>query len=313
MTEAVLEASGRPGSIFLKLPATSANLGPGFDALGLAMSFYLTIDAVVSPDGTFAIAATGRDAALCGVVEGNLILDTYASVVRSAGGVPPALHLLLHNEIPLGMGCGSSAAALLAGVLLANHFGGLGWTGYEAMEEACRREGHPDNVAACWLGGMTASAEKVPADGRSIVAASFGAECDWGLILAIPGAGLATTKARKLLPELYSKADAVLNVQHTALLVAAFAQGRGDLLRTAMADRLHQPYRAEACPLLPRLLPLADEPGVLGVALSGAGPSVLLIHERERGPEVRAAVLRSGGQVELIEASTSKGTMISVT
>jgi len=313
MTEAVWKASGRPGSIYLKLPATSANLGPGFDALGLAMSFYLMIDAVVSPDGEFAIAATGRDAALCGVVDGNLILDTYRSVIEAGGRVPKSLQLLLHNEIPLGMGCGSSAAALLAGVLLANHFGQLGMTGYEAMEEACRREGHPDNVAACWLGGMTASAEKIPADGRSIVAASFGAECDWGLMLAIPGAGLATTKARALLPETYSKEDAVLNVQHAALLVAAFAQGRGDLLRTAMADRLHQPYRSEACPLLPLLLPLADEPGVLGVALSGAGPSVLVIHERAMRAEVRSAIHQLAGQVELIEAGTSEGTCVSVT
>ncbi|MBB5060000.1 homoserine kinase [Granulicella aggregans] len=313
MTEAVLTASGRPGSIYLKLPATSANLGPGFDALGLAMSFYLSIDAVVSPDGLFAIEATGRDAELCGRLDGNLILDTYRDVVRNAGGEPLALHLLLHNEIPLGMGCGSSAAALLTGVLLANHFGGLGMTGYQAMEEACRREGHPDNVAACWLGGMTTSAPKIPGNGSEFVAASFAASKEWGLMLAIPSAGLATTKARALLPESYSKADAVLNVQHAALIVAAFALGRGDLLRTAMADRMHQPYRMEACPLLPLLLPLAGEPGVLGVSLSGAGPSVLVIHERAVGSEVRSAIARAAGQVELIEANTTQGTIISVT
>ncbi|WP_263375563.1 homoserine kinase [Granulicella aggregans] len=313
MTEAVLTASGRPGSIFLKLPATSANLGPGFDALGLAMSFYLTIDAALAPEGRSAIEATGRDAALCGAVEGNLILDTYASVVRAAGRVPIALHLRLHNEIPLGMGCGSSAAALLAGVLLANHFGDLGMTGYEAMEEACRREGHPDNVAACWLGGMTTSAPKLPGNGREFVAASFAAPREWGLMLAIPSAGLATTKARALLPEAYAKADAVLNVQHAALIVAAFALGRGDLLRTAMTDRMHQPYRMEACPLLPLLLPLAGTPGVLGVSLSGAGPSVLVIHERAARAEVRSAIAEAAGQVELIEANTSQGTTFSVT
>src|SRR5580698_5301779 len=110
----------------LRLPATSANLGPGFDALGLAMALYLTIDAVAAQD--FHIQATGRDAALCGRLERNLILTTYASVLGQNSQPIQPLHLLLHNEIPLGMGCGSSAAALLAGVLLANHFGKLCWT-----------------------------------------------------------------------------------------------------------------------------------------------------------------------------------------
>ena len=142
--------------LHLKLPATSANLGPGFDAVGLAMSFYLTIDA--APSAAFTIDASDRNADLCASLERNLILDTYKDVLRAAGRPVTPLHLRIDNGIPLGMGCGSSAAALLAGVLLANHFGELGWSGYQAMEEACRREGHPDNVAACWLGGMTVSA-----------------------------------------------------------------------------------------------------------------------------------------------------------
>jgi homoserine kinase len=308
-----MSAKSAAGGLHLRLPATSANLGPGFDALGLAMSLYLTIDAVESPDGTFAIEATGRDSELCGTLENNLILDTYRNVVEKAGGVPTPLLLTLHNEIPLGMGCGSSAAALLAGVLLANHFGYLGWSGYEAMEEACRREGHPDNVAACWLGGMTASAVEQRHDGSHIITASCGADSTWGLMLAIPSVGLATTKARALLPSIYSRLDAVTNVQHTALLVAAFALNRSDLLRTAMRDCLHQPYRSEACPLLPKLLPLADHDGVLGVALSGAGPSVLVIFERERAAEVRAAVVEKVGEIEVIELGVSKGTTVLVT
>jgi homoserine kinase len=263
----------RPKPFHVRLPATSANLGPGFDALGLAMALYLTIDATAAE--VFHIDATGRDAALCSALEDNLILATYMEVLANARIEAPRLHLKLHNDIPLGMGCGSSAAALLAGILLANHFGGLDLTFAQILEEACRREGHPDNVAACYLGGMTVSSMM----SNGVITATFGKNLNWNLILALPSFGLATSKARALLPSHYSREDAVANIQSTALLVAAFAQGRGDLLRFAMRDRLHQPYRSEACPLLPLLLPLVETPGVLGVALSGAGPSVLIITE----------------------------------
>jgi homoserine kinase len=269
-----MTASTQSRPLHLRLPATSANLGPGFDAVGLAMGLYLTIDATTA--GDFHIDAAGRDADLCANLENNLILSTYMDVLAVRGILAPRLHLQLHNEIPLGMGCGSSASALLAGILLANHFGNLNWTAEQILEEACRREGHPDNVAACYLGGMTVSS--ITKDG--LVTATCGQDLNWNLLLALPSASLSTKKARALLPDRYSREDAVANIQATGLLVAAFAQGRGDLLRTAMRDRLHQPYRAKACPLLPLLLPLtelAGDPAILGVALSGAGPSVLLI------------------------------------
>lgn len=254
-------------SLRLKLPATSANLGPGFDALGLAMRLYLEIEAFAAPE--MHLIAGGRDAALVGSLERNLMVETYRELAPCA----PALHLAIRNGIPLGMGCGSSAAALLAGVLLANHFGELGMTPEEAVAEACRREGHPDNVAACAYGGLTASAM----ENGKVTAASFGALLDWKLLIALPNEGLATTKARALLPEMYSRADAVVNVQATALLVSAFALNRPDLLMAGTQDRLHQPYRSAACPLLPLLLPMAGVGGVHSVTLSGAGPSVLLI------------------------------------
>jgi homoserine kinase len=293
----------------LSLPATSANLGPGFDAVGLALSMRLTIEA--RPAAAFQIEATGRDAALCGALEHNLILDTYRDVLAQVGGKEVPMHLKLHNEIPLGMGCGSSAAALLAGVALADHFGGLRLGDERIVAEASRREGHPDNVAACWYGGFTVSAQ----DGESVTVASFGLDVEktggWEMLLAVQPTSLATTKARALLPESYSKADAIFNVQRASLLVAAFAQGRVDLLKTAMQDRMHQPYRAEACPLLERLLPLMDEAEVAGVVLSGAGPSVLVflaegttVLEAETrvqalvGPDVELLPLRIGVGVE---------------
>lgn len=289
----------------LKLPATSANLGPGFDAAGLALSIHLTVEAQVAK--VFAIHATGRDAELCGALESNLILDTYIAVLERAGVAVKPLALKLHNEIPLGMGCGSSAAALLAGVALADHFGELQMGDAGIVAEASRIEGHPDNVAACWYGGFTVLGE----DGAAVQVATFAGDANWQMVLAVQASSLATKKARALLPETYSKSDAVFNVQRASLLVAAFAQGRLALLRTAMQDRIHQPYRMEACPLLKALLPLAEEPEIAGVALSGAGPSVLLflaegtaVLEAETrvralvGAEVEVLPLRIGGGVE---------------
>lgn len=295
-----------PGPLHLRLPATSANLGPGFDALGLAMALYLSIDAEVSESGAFSIEATGRNADLCSVIEDNLILTTYMDVLANAGQLSPRLHLRLQNEIPLGMGCGSSAAALLAGVMLANHFGELKWPPEKILAEACYREGHPDNVAACFLGGMTVSAMY----GSLVKTATYGENIKWSLLLALPSASLSTSKARALLPEHYSKADAVANIQATALLVSAFALRRGDLLAAAMQDRIHQPYRMQVCPLLPRLLPLAGRAGVLGVALSGAGPAVLLIAQDEDAVPGIISLVREAAEdssLEVLRTSLAGG------
>jgi homoserine kinase len=292
--------------IRLRLPATSANLGPGFDAVGLALALYLTIDAELSTYPSFTIMATGRDANLCGREEGNIILRTYREVLTAAGHKWSPLNLRVHNEIPLGMGCGSSAAALLGGVMLANHFGALGWSLEACMAEACRREGHPDNVAACALGYLTVSA----VDSDQVLTATLGQHLPWKLLLALPSASLATEKARALLPAHYPRADAVANVQRTALLVSAFALNRPGLLRVAMQDRLHQPYRMEACPLLARLLPLAGESGILGVALSGAGPSVLLIAAPDADTPALTTLIRHAANdpaLEVLETRVAPG------
>lgn len=300
--------SSQPAPLRLRLPATSANLGPGFDSLGLAMGLYLTIDATLSESAGFHIDATGRDAAQCSVMENNLILTTYVDVLANLGKLAPRLSLRIGNEIPLGMGCGSSAAALLAGVFLANHFGSLGWTGQQILDEACRREGHPDNVAACFHGGMTVSAMDV----GHVIAATYSNNFNWRLLLAIPPESLSTKKARALLPEKYSRVDAVANIQATALLVSAFALDRGDLLHAAMQDRIHQPYRLPACPLLAKLLPLSGTEGILGVALSGAGPSVLLITDRLKPAASVISVVREAAgnpDLEVIETSIASGAL----
>lgn len=287
-----------------RLPATSANLGPGFDAVGLAMTLYLIVRAETAP--AFAISAEGRDAGLCSHLDNNLILMTYTEVFGYLGLEAPTIRIHIENEIPLGMGCGSSAAALLAGVLLANHFGELGWTPQQILDEACRREGHPDNVAACFHGGLTVS--RMTADSTAVTA-SLGAELPWHLTLVLPRASLSTREARALLPETYSRHDVVANIGSTALLVAAFALSRADLLRYAMQDRVHQPYRERVCPLLPRLMPLAVRPDVAGVALSGAGPAVLIITPTRIPDELRSAILSATSDLapDLISARIAGG------
>jgi homoserine kinase len=259
------------GSFRVRLPATSANLGAAFDSAAVALGFHLTVEA--SEAGQFSIEATGRNAELCSRLEDNLILETYRSLLAREGRAAVPLALRMENGIPLGMGCGSSAAGRLAAIALASHFGGLGWSSERILAEACALEGHPDNAAACWLGGMVVAA----CEGNVVHAARVEPPAEWKAMVVLPNDPVATSKARAVLPAEYSRADAVANIQAASLLGLAFAQVRGDLLRPAMADRIHQPYRAEICPLLPKLLPLAGSNGIFGVALSGAGPSVLLI------------------------------------
>ena len=278
-------SEGPPGMLRLRLPATSANLGPGFDAAAVALDFYLEIEAEAAE--AFSIAATGRDHERCSRLKDNLIIGIYERLFREAGKPVVPLAIRMVNGIPLGMGCGSSAAGRLAAIALAVHFGQLGWSSEQVLEEASALEGHPDNAAACWLGGFVTAAS----EGRTVHVARVVPPAEWRAIVALPTEPLATSKARAVLPESYSRADAVVNIQSVALLGLAFAQARGDLLRIAMNDRLHQPYRAPICPLLPLLLPLAGRHGILGAALSGAGPAVLLITEDEcRIPEASAAI-----------------------
>ncbi|MGA8729124.1 MAG: homoserine kinase [Terracidiphilus sp.] len=264
---------GAPGRLRLKLPATSANLGPGFDAAAIALNFHLEIEA--EPSSEFSIIATGRDAARCARVKNNLILDTYDRILRENDRPVTPLAIRMANGIPLGMGCGSSAAGRLAAITLAVHFGRLGWSPEQMLEEACVLEGHPDNAAACWLGGFVVAAS----EGRTVHVVRVVPPLEWRAIVVLPPAPLATSEARAMLPDTYPRSDAVINIQAAAMLGLAFAQGRGELLRIAMNDRIHQPYRASSCPLLPPLLQLAGSHGILGVALSGAGPAVLVVVE----------------------------------
>lgn len=287
----------------LRLPATSANLGPGFDTLALALDLYLEVNARHAD--LFSIRASGRSPEICGALDCNLLLDVYRQTLASAGREAIPLAIEVQNGIPLGMGCGSSAAVRLAGVALAAHFGDLGWTADQILAEAARLEGHPDNAAACWLGGFVAACW----DGSKVYAASLAPPENWRALLVLPEKPLATPASRAVLPDNYSRADVVSNLQGVALMTSAFALGRGDLIAEAMRDRMHQPYRSQVCPLLPRLLPLSGTDGVLGVALSGAGPAVLLLLDSERSAgsaEERVRESLSGEPVELIHCALGR-------
>ena len=297
------EPSGMRFRMFL--PATSANLGPAFDAAALAFDFGLRIEA--APAAEFSIEARGRNAEQCGKMPSNLVVDTYTRLLEREGVTVTPLAIRLDNDIPLGMGCGSSAAAVLASVAMAAWFGGLEWDGDRIVSEASACEGHPDNVAACWHGGVVlartpSAAQKDRVPGVSVHPIPVAVE--WPLLLAITENPLATSEARRVLPRLYSRVDLIHNVQSAMLLVLAFSQGHGEWLSEALSDRVHHPYRAQLCPLLPVLSALSGADGINGVALSGAGPSVLMFLEedidREKlGSRVSAHLAEQGMKAEL--------------
>jgi len=287
----------------LSLPGTSANLGPAFDAAALAMDFYIKIQAAEADE--FSIYASGRDVEICGKVEEHLILNTYREVIKAQGREAAPLSLCIDNDLPIGKGCGSSAAARLAGIALAVHFGRLRWTDAQIIGEASRREHHPDNASACWMGGLTVARMAGEAEAQVVSVRPKG---KWPLLLAIPEQSLSTEAARGVLPAQYPRADAVINIQNSMLLLAAFSQGRPELLAAALDDRIHQPYRAALCPLLPSLQKLKGDNGILGAALSGAGPSVLVfLDPRASQARIRKAVAahlgRNGLRAELLPTS----------
>jgi homoserine kinase len=292
-----------PKPFRISLPATSANLGPAFDAAALAMDFHIKIDA--RPAKEFSITATGRDQEICGALENHLILQTYREVLEASGQQLTPLSLRVANDIPIGKGCGSSAAARLAGIALAVHFGGLHWSDAQIIGEASRREHHPDNASACWMGGLTVARMATEAEAQVVCVRPKG---KWPLLLAVPSQSLSTEEARRVLPAEYSRADAVTNIQNSMLLLAAFTQGRHDLLSAALEDRIHQPYRAALCPLLPCLQELRGRDGILGAVLSGAGPSVLMFLAPNASvlkvrKVVSAHLSRNGLAAELIPTS----------
>jgi len=268
--------------IRVRVPASSANLGAGFDAFALALGLHLHC-ALRPSSGGLKITASGTDAAAIPCDETNLIWKTFSRLGREKAGSDFKLEIT--NEIPLSRGLGSSAAAIVAGLALADAWLEADRGKQRLVEIAAGLEGHPDNVAAAALGGLVVSCQAE--DGRILTApCAFPAAVQ--VVVVVPQLQLSTEAARAVLPQQYSRRDAVFNVQRAALFIAALQSGHPELLKEAMRDRLHQPYRAPLVPGFAEALKLENVPGLLGVALSGAGPSIIAFCDGDAGAAGKA-------------------------
>lgn len=266
----------------VSVPGSTSNLGAGFDCLGLALSLHLTVDVMaLVDDGRGEIRCTFRDGPPPG---DNLIAHGFAAVCRRLGrALVPSLVVHVSSDVPAASGLGSSAAALVAGGRLAAF--ALGdVTDQDILEAASAIEGHPDNVAAALYGGLVAGLME---DDGTVRAVSLPWPDGLRLVVATPDLPLATRTARAVLPSQISRGDAVFNVQRAAVLVAALASGRHDVVRPALGDRLHQPHRLGLVPGLEAALAL-QAPGLVGVFLSGAGPSLAAITTTDTEPTLCA-------------------------
>ncbi len=264
------------------VPASTANLGPGFDALGMAFQLFAVVEMQVSE--TTEIVLNGSELQALAADKSNLLYQVAVQVFQQAGLPVPELNITATCDIPLTRGLGSSAAAIVGALVAANSLAGEPFTRDELFAMASRMEGHPDNVGASMFGGIVVAT--MPEEkNKPVPYVRFPPPTGLRVMVVIPDFWLSTEKARHVLPEVYSKQDVIYNVGHSSLLVAALAYGRLDLLAQAMRDRLHQPYRAELVPGLTDILEGAPRHGALGAALSGAGPTILLFYSGEEEKE----------------------------
>ncbi|OKP83880.1 homoserine kinase [Paenibacillus helianthi] len=258
----------------VKVPASTANLGPGFDTLGMALSLYAWIEMEESADTVFHLY--GDEMAGVATDKSNLLYQVAQMVFAEAGVEIPELSITMYSEIPLTRGLGSSASAIVGGMAAANAMIGSPLSLAKLFDMATALEKHPDNVGASLFGGIITAVW----DGEHADYIRIEPPRDLEVLVVIPQFELSTTKARGVLPLEITVGDAVHNISRTSLLTAAMAAGRLDLIGRAMQDRLHQPYRAPLVPGMEKLLAEATGHGALGIALSGAGPTLLCMVER---------------------------------
>ena len=254
----------------VRVPASSANLGPGFDSFALALPLLAEFE--LRPAKTWSVTVEG-DGQGVPADDANLFVISARAAARAAGREIAAQHVIQRSAIPIARGLGSSAAAIVGGAVAANALLGEPFDRRSLLRIASEVEGHADNVAAALYGAFTVA---LPDDGGP-VATRLVFPRTWRICLLIPGRPLSTEEARAVLPAQVSREDAVFNVAHAATLVAAVMRADGALLAIAMADRLHQAARTKLVPALAEVIAAAREAGAFGAALSGAGPSVLAV------------------------------------
>jgi len=277
--------------VHVRVPATSANLGPGFDTLGLALALRNEVTAAEA-EGV-SVRIEGEGAARLARGGDNVVARGVRLAFEAVGRRFPGCALDCLNRVPTARGLGSSAAAWVGGLVAGNALLGSPLPREALLALAARAEGHPDNVAAALLGGLTVAC----ADGEGVTAVALPVPPALRWVALIPGVTSATAEARAVLPRTVPREDAVFNVQRVALLLASLQAGRTDALARALEDRLHQPYRLKLFPWMPDVAAAARAAGALGCVLSGAGPALLAVTTGDAGDLGRAmeAALRAAG------------------
>jgi len=269
------------------VPATTANLGPGFDCIGAALTLYNEFKFTRRDHGGVTISVTGKEAARVETSESNLGYQAFLKLYEYLGQQPPPVEIEIKLGVPLARGLGSSASAIVGGLLGANMLAGEPLSQLQVMELAIAMEGHPDNVVPALIGGCRLAATGL-STGWEI------AEIPWNPkvipVVAIPDFELSTQEARSVLPTTISRADTIFNVSHLGLLLRGLETGKGDWLQAALQDRLHQPYRQALIPGYADVSAAAKLAGAYGMVISGAGPTLLALADLGHAADVAVAM-----------------------
>lgn len=272
--------------VIVSVPATSANLGPGYDCLGLALSLRQRVTFTVTDEPGLRITAVGEDAHLISLHASNLVYRSMQLAFQDVGGQPAGLHIHQENEIPIGSGLGSSSSAVLAGMFGANALAGSPLSRQRILQMATDLEGHPDNVAPATYGGLVLGVQAE--EGLLVERLTVP---DYRVVIILPEFVLSTEDARAALPQKVPLADAIFNSSRLALLIRALESADYAQLSVVMHDRLHHPYRIPLIPGMEQAMAAARWAGAAATALSGAGPS--LIAFAEKGHDAIAAAAAS--------------------
>ncbi|MEE9325268.1 MAG: homoserine kinase [Dehalococcoidia bacterium] len=271
-----------PEKVIVRVPATAANMGPGFDCLGMALDIFNTV--TVERSQNFHIAVSGQGDGQLSLGEDNMVYRGIGIAYKEIGMGIPTLSLLCHNDIPLLRGLGSSAAALVGGIVAGNALCGDPLSPERVLQLATTIEGHPDNIASALYGGC----QIVVRDGERLIATSLPLPPDLKALLYIPDFPMPTQEARSILPDHVSRSDAIYNVSRAALLANALATGQLEHLKLATQDVLHQPARQTLFPAMRELFEASLNAGALGVFLSGGGSTVLALAKTNEDAILRA-------------------------